>query len=134
MLQADFAFENLSGKVQLGGGIAKDNCSRYKTRSKTQTVFSIILSDVLDYEIKDDEDVFYLYNPFSSNTLEQVLDNILSSLDRRARKTWIIYRYALYKRMIEDKMKPSKVSEFTLCGFDFVIARCGLRNPRQACL
>jgi len=27
VLQADFAFENLSGKVQLGGGIAKDNWS-----------------------------------------------------------------------------------------------------------
>lgn len=123
LIASEFAFKEVRGVEfsPLLCDIATDNCSKYKARSKTNTVFSIFLSDVLDYGIQDDEDVFYLYNPFDAHILEHVLQNLLASLERRERKIWIIYRYAVDRGLVEEKMNPSKVSDFNLWGFDFVV-------------
>ena len=44
--------------------IARKNCLIYKEKKKSKVKFSIIESDVREYLLEDDEDVFYLNNPF----------------------------------------------------------------------
>ena len=54
---------------------------------------SFINTNAEDYEIKE-ENVFYLFNPFSSNTFQKVLNNILeSSNPKRLILFWIMSEY-----------------------------------------
>src|SRR5208337_1976729 len=81
--------------------IAIRNCSVYKERTKAGTDFTIFMSDVIDYGLSDDEDVFYLFNPFDEYVLKQALNNITASLQRRNRGILIIYRNAVHSSIIE---------------------------------
>lgn len=123
LIASEFGFKEVRGVEfsPLLCDIASNNCSTYKGRTKTNTLFAIFKSDVLDYRIKDDEDVFYLFNPFDTYILKQVLENILASLQRRERKIWIIYRNAVHRGMVEEKMNPITVLDFTFWGFNFVV-------------
>ena len=103
LIASEFGFKEVRG-VEISPllcDIAKNNCSIYKARTNTNADFAILESDVLDYRIKDDEDVFFLFNPFDAYILKQVLQNILASLQRRKRKIWIIYRFAVFKAQTE---------------------------------
>jgi SAM-dependent methyltransferase len=136
LIASEFGFKEVRGVEfsPLLCDIASNNCSTYKARTKTNTVFSIHKSDVLDYGIKDDEDVFYLYDPFDAYILKQVLKNILASLQRRKRKIWIIYHDAEFRGMVEEKMNPTTVFDFIFWGKEFVVfeveqGEIGMRRP-----
>ena len=53
--------------------------------------------------------------------LEQVLQNILASLQRRNRKIWIIYRNAVHRDTVEENMNPTEIMDFTFGGQKFVV-------------
>lgn len=57
------------------------------------------------YEIKDDENIFYFFNPFSVKIFRKVVDNILKSLEKNDRETDIILYYPLnsFKKHLETK-------------------------------
>ena len=88
---------------------------------RTNTDFVIFKSDVFDYEMKDDEDVFFMFNPFDEFILKKVLRNILASIQRRKRKIWIIYRFAVYRGVVEQEMNPVTIRDFTFGGYDVVV-------------
>lgn len=90
-------------------GIARNNCLIYKTKTKTNTQFTIIESDVLDYKIRDDEDIFYMYHPFNASILKQVLFNISESLQVKKRKVIIIYCNPVNYQLVMEIMKPVRV-------------------------
>jgi SAM-dependent methyltransferase len=101
--------------------VARRNCSLYQAKRKKISNLSIIHADVTDYRIRDDEDIFFLFNPFDDFILEQVLQNIASSLQRHNRKIWIIYRNAVHRDSVEELLQPSSVRSFTFWGLDFVV-------------
>ena len=105
--------------------IARRNCSTYKNRTNTRTDFGIINSDVLDYGMKDDEDVFFLFNPFDGYILEQVLKNISDSLLRRKRKIWIIYNNAVHRELFDRWIKPTSILNFTFWGDEYAVFEAG---------
>ena len=136
LIASEFGFKEVRGVEfsPLLCDIASNNCSTYKARTKTNTVFSIHKFDVLDYRIKDDEDVFYLYDPFDAYILKQVLENILASLQKRKRKIWIIYLDAELRGIVEEKMNPTTLFDFTFWGEEFVVfeveqGEIGMRRP-----
>lgn len=101
--------------------IAEKNCSTFSSKSRTNTNFKVILSDVANYEIQDDETVFFLFNPFDKPVLSKVLHNISNSYTRSSRKIMIIYRKALHREIVKEIIKPTDVKDFTFWGFDFVV-------------
>ena len=105
--------------------IAAENCKKYQQRQKTKTEFTICHSDVRDYPFKDEEKVFFLYNPFDASIMQSVLESILSSLRRRNRKIWILSQTAVHRQLIETVLTPRKVSSLTLRGLDFVVFEIG---------
>lgn len=92
--------------------IAQKNCSTYKKKTGIKAEFHIFCSDVVDYAIKNDEDVFFMYNPFKEEVLLRVLNNIALSVMRNPRKIWIIYYYPAYANLIENHVMFVKVGAY----------------------
>ena len=123
LVASEFNFKEVRG-VEISAllcEIAKRNCSIYCNEGKVQAIFSIIHSDMAKYRIKDDEDVFFLFNPFDDFILKHVLYNIVSSLQKQKRKIWIIYRNAIHRETIDQILRPSSITELMFWGFDFVV-------------
>ncbi|HLP17998.1 MAG TPA: class I SAM-dependent methyltransferase, partial [Bacteroidota bacterium] len=101
--------------------IARENFLHYRMKGNTRSNVVIIHSDVLNYSIEDDEDVFYLFNPFDDYILQHVVDGIAESIRRRKRKIWIIYRNAQHKDTIVKALKPTQHFILSFYGQDFMI-------------
>jgi tRNA1(Val) A37 N6-methylase TrmN6 len=115
LIASEFGFNEARGIEfsHLLCNIARNNYTVFRTKTKTSTKLTIIESDVLDYSIKDDEDVFYMYHPFDAFVLNQVLQNISESVHRVRRKVWIIYCNPVYEKLVEEKMSPVKITNLT---------------------
>jgi hypothetical protein len=60
----------------------------------------------------DDYTHIYLYNPFSSEILKRVVDNLMSSLIRKPRTLTIIYKHPKYHEAIVAGSAFDKISEY----------------------
>jgi len=81
--------------------IAEQNVLKYRRRAPLHSEIKVVLSDVTEYAIQDDECVFFLANPFGPSVMQQLAKNIRTSLDRAARRIWIIYRHPLHRNILE---------------------------------
>jgi 2-polyprenyl-3-methyl-5-hydroxy-6-metoxy-1,4-benzoquinol methylase len=61
--------------------------------------FEIICDDAVNYSIKDEDNVFFFFNPFDEVVMLKVVKNILSSLKKSCRKIYIIYINPLHKEI-----------------------------------
>ncbi len=123
LVASEFGFKEARG-IELSPvlcDIADNNCSIYRGKTGTGADFVIIRSDVIDYGFNDDEDVFYLFNPFDEYVLTQALNNITASLQRRNREILIIYRNAVYGSIIEENGNFTKMMNFSSWGWDFMV-------------
>lgn len=123
LVASEFGFKEARG-IEVSpvlSDIALKNCSVFKEKTKTEIDFTIVMSDVMEYSLNDDEDVFYLFNPFDEHVLEHVLKNITASLERRNREILIIYRNAIYPGIIEAGGNFIKIMDFVSWGWDFMV-------------
>lgn len=60
--------------------------------------------DALDYEIGDEDNYFYFFNPFSIDVFKRVLANIISSVKKNPRDIYVITYYPTfeYQKEIRD--------------------------------
>lgn len=116
LIASEFGFREVRGIEfsPVSCDIARKNCLVYKAKTKTNTEFTIVESDVLDYKIRDDEDIFYLYQPFTSSILKQVLNNLSESLLSNKRKILIIYCNPVNYQIVVDIMKPVRVQHLNV--------------------
>ena len=54
------------------------------------------------YQLRDDETVFFLLDPFNGPVLQQVLQNIRASLQRSPRGIWLIYSVPRERELIDQ--------------------------------
>ena len=54
--------------------------------------FELIHTDVLNYEVKKEDNFFYFFHPFSEHILTQCLKNIYLSLQNNPRPVFLIYQ------------------------------------------
>jgi len=100
---------------------ARKNCSIYKAKTGVGTEFQIIESDVIDYTINSDENIFFMFNPFDAEVLSKVLDNIIRSLSMHTRSIWIIYRNPVFAKVIETHGSFTNLREFWVWGDYFKV-------------
>lgn len=123
LIAAQFGFREVRG-VEFAHElceIAKNNCAVYKAKTAVRTEFQIIESDVVDYVINTDENVFFMFNPFDEMVLRKVLNNIATSLKVQPRRTLIIYYNPKYGNFIEQHDNFIKSEDFVFWGYNFTV-------------
>jgi 16S rRNA G966 N2-methylase RsmD len=100
---------------------AQKNISIYQEKTKLNANIEVIHSDVVNYKIKDEENVFYLFNPFNEVVLKKVLDNIYSSIEKNPRPVYLIYYIPYYKKIIEHDGLFIKLKRYFFSGCEFII-------------
>lgn len=93
--------------------IAKNNVRAYTMKRGASMEINVIACDAAAYEIKDDENVFYFFNPFKACLLEQVVNNIAISFTRHRRPVWIIYNNPIYSDVLDSEKRFNSRRVFT---------------------
>lgn len=81
--------------------IARDNVAKYCTGEDGR--IEVLAADAAGHTLRDDETVFFLFNPFHGTVMQTVLDNISRSLQRRPRRVWLVYNNPRCAEMIEAR-------------------------------
>jgi SAM-dependent methyltransferase len=63
---------------------------------------TIYCSDAADFTNLDSYSHFYMYNPFPEAVTERVLQNIRASINSRARRVILIYKNAVFHKLVLD--------------------------------
>lgn len=61
----------------------------------------IICADALEYHFPDDLTIAYFFHPFTGDTFDAVLQDLIASIDRNPRRVWIIYGFPLAAAQVE---------------------------------
>jgi SAM-dependent methyltransferase len=101
--------------------IAKSNWSIYRQGSETDPAFEIVNTDVVDYAVKDDENVFFMFHPFDDVVMDKVIQNVEASHERAPRKIWIIYYNPVFQDLLEGRGTFRRVSRTGQRGGSFAV-------------
>jgi predicted RNA methylase len=104
LVASRFAFKRVVGVEYTRElcNIATANEQAYRKRHRDSVHIDVVEADAAEYEIKPDENVFYMYHPFGPDVVRQVVLNIMSSVARHSRPVWIVYCHPKYGSVIED--------------------------------
>lgn len=96
-----------------------ENLENYR-RNANQKIISITFEKCLaqEYEIKQEENVFYFFNPFSVQIFMKVVENILQSVDQQKRTIDLILYYptTAYIQFLETRTTFEYVKEVKVPG------------------
>ena len=123
LIASEFGFKEVRG-IELSSKlclIANKNIAAYKSKVKTDTLFEVINIDATQYNFKDDEYVFFMYNPFDEFILKKVLNNIQMSINRHNRSILIIYAYPVKRSIIEEVMNIQKTTNYKIWNGEYTV-------------
>ena len=109
---AEYPFRRVVG-VELSqqlNDIAVRNVERRLAHLRCKQI-QVVTADVVDYAVPDDVTVAYLANPFKGEILSAVIDNLISSFDRRPRELRLIYNFVREESRLLDTGRVRKVRE-----------------------
>jgi SAM-dependent methyltransferase len=104
MVAAHFGFIRITGI-----DFAKELCEEAKANMiRTQSIipgieWNVMHANVLDYAIRENDSVFFMFNPFVEETLNAFLDRLDASCKMHPRKTYFIYASPLHAAAIEKR-------------------------------
>jgi hypothetical protein len=102
--------------------IAINNTMKFEKKLKRPIHIEVVNEDVLQYKIKNDENVFYFYKPFDNFVMETILERIKKSICERPRKAWlIINNFIPFSALIENKYKFRTIKKFIYGGTEFAV-------------
>ena len=79
---------------------ANENKALYQKKNDQSTI-SFLFEDATKYQIPNDACVFYFFNPFGEDILQQVINAIKESVKNNSRKIYCIYLNPKYKAVFE---------------------------------
>lgn len=123
MIASQFGFQRIVG-VEFCAQLcrrARENVELFRRRYPSYSPIEIIESDVTHYEFRGDEIIFFLYNPFTSVVLAQLLENIARSVISAPRDIWLIYNTPLHRATIEGDGRFAHRQKFEIGGTDFFV-------------
>jgi SAM-dependent methyltransferase len=127
MVAAPFGFRALRG-VEFSAGlcdIARRNIERYRAKTPWNVDFEVIHANAAEYPVREDEDVFFLFNPFDDYVLRRVMENIARSFEATPRPMILLYRNPVYEACVTNNSPFEKVSSHVLWGSDFTVFEAG---------
>lgn len=121
LLASQFNFKRVVG-VEFSKDMckcARENILIYKKKTGCDGNMEVVHSDVVDYEFRDDENVFYLFNPFDDVIMNHVIKNIASSIERNPREVFIVYCNPEHANIIEKEKLFVKSTTTMVYGCEF---------------
>lgn len=79
---------------------ANENKSIYKKKNPESSI-DFLFEDATKYKIPDNACVFYFFNPFGEEIMQQVINNIKKSVKLNPRKIYCIYLNPKYKAVFD---------------------------------
>lgn len=64
-----------------------------------EKIFNVIHANAAEYEIEDDTNVFFFFNPFDATVMLAVVKNILRSLKNHQREIYVVYVNPVHKEI-----------------------------------
>jgi predicted RNA methylase len=101
--------------------IARENCARFQHRVVPATEFCLYESDVVEYKIEPDDNVFFMFNPFDDHIHRKVIANINASLARHARTVLICYYNPKFREASDQTTGFKSVMDTTRWGYHFSV-------------
>jgi len=95
MIAAEYGFGRVVG-VEYSPELcaaARKNVALFRDKVGRDLDVEIVESDVVDYDIPPDANVFFMFNPFQTEVLEAVVEKIARSAAEHPKKVWLIYLY-----------------------------------------
>lgn len=86
--------------------IARENVRIVEQATESRLDIAVIEGDVTHYEIEDDQNVFFLFNPFDDVVMEAVVENIKKSLQRKPREIAVIYYNPVHSHILDNSFLP----------------------------
>lgn len=102
--------------------IARNNIAIFEKSLKRPLHIEVVNENVLQYNIKNDENVFYFYKPFDNYVMEIIIERIIKSIIQNRRKVWlIINNFIPFVDTIENKYKLRTIKKFIYGGTEFAV-------------
>jgi len=105
--------------------VAKQNAAHFETRSREREIgtcnIEVVCRDAVEYKFRDDENILFFFNPFSSSVMSQVLANIEKSFERKPRDMWLLYNDPSCRELIDRHTHFKQVGTYVYGGHDFRI-------------
>lgn len=101
--------------------IARNNLVVYERKLKRPLKVEIVESNVLRYDIRDDENIFYFFRPFDGLIMEKIIEKIISSLKESPRKVWVIICSSIFDDLFEGKQIFQRSMGYAYGGAEFVV-------------
>jgi SAM-dependent methyltransferase len=99
--------------------IARKNLLIFRKKRAFDVEIEIIESDVVNYEIKNDENVFFFFNPFDEVIMNKVIKNIYTSLEKNQRSILLIYSHPVYLNALDTAF--TKLTDYVYGSKEFAI-------------
>jgi SAM-dependent methyltransferase len=106
--------------------IAQKNLERFARRRQTATRCEVILDDIRAHTLRDDENVFYLFNPFDGLVMSSVVQKIQESLVRKPRQVHVVYRAPEQRRYLDGSSCFESPIRFCSLGQEYLLYRSTL--------
>ena len=120
MLARRAGFQRTRG-IEFSGILCR--LARRNVRNKGLDGVAVIHQDATVYQYQDDEMVYYLFNPFTVEVLEPVVQAMMLSLRRHPRQLWIIYVGAVWREVFDRRHQLRRVMDGRVCGMPVVVYR-----------
>jgi len=104
LLASTFAFKRIIG-VEFAYEMSRSalrNIERYRASRRDCPPIEVISKDAADFDFPQEPLVIYLFNPFGSNVLAQVIRNLRASVSLQLHDLWIVYVHPVLKRQLAE--------------------------------
>ena len=98
--------------------VARTNIESFRRQSGRRFEAEVHQSDAIDFPIRPEYNVVFLYNPFDADVLGKVVASIDASLREHPRKMWVIYHNPLWQHTVESHgFTPTMERSYGGCEF-----------------
>lgn len=100
VVAAYFGFKKITG-VDFSPALCREAESNIEKLKPVfpSVLFKIFCGDAVNYSIKNDDSVFFFFNPFDEIVMLRVVKNLLSSLKINERKIYVVYVNPLHQEI-----------------------------------
>ena len=113
VMASEYSFKRVVG-VEICKDLCKTaraNIRQLEARSGKKLNIQIIESDIQNFQMQDDENVFYLFNPFDSYLRARFLSSVERSIQRVPRQVWLMLNYNRREELTDSPSQFKRIKE-----------------------